>query len=95
MIQKFSDEIIQKVWEKGTVVIGINPNLRRKEACGAWIDRSMYGDRSDKYNNGWEIDHINPESQDGTNNLSNLRPLQWYNNTTKSDGSLSCPVKAR
>lgn len=94
MFQKFSDDVVQKVWEKGTIAPNVDPNQRRKDACGAWITRQAYGDRSSQNNNGWEVDHIRPESSGGTNDLANLRPLQWYNNTTKSDGRLTCPIKA-
>ena len=91
-MQKFSDQVVQQVWEKGIVIPSANPDMRRKDVCGAWIDRNMYGDRSDRHNNGWEIDHINPS---GSDDLSNLRPLQWYNNVSKSDGRLTCPIKAK
>lgn len=63
-------------------------------ACGAWIVREKYGDRSSQNNNGWEIDHILPESEGGTDNLFNLRPLQWFNNCKRGDGPLSCPIKS-
>ena len=65
----FSDEDIQKVWEKGEVVTGQDASKWRKDKCGALIGRNVYGDRESKY--GWEIDHIEP---DGGNDLSNLRP---------------------
>lgn len=51
-----------------------------------------YGDRSDHYNNGWEIDHIKPDSNGGPDTISNARPLQWYNNASRLDGRLTCPV---
>lgn len=92
MLQKYSDELIQKVWEKGTIVPGREPSQIRKDVCGALISRSKYGDRSSRYNLGWEIDHIVPG---GPDDLSNLRPLQWYNNASRQDGKLTCPVKAR
>ena len=34
---------------------------------------------------GWEIDHIKPVSKGGTDDLSNLQPLQWENNRRKGD----------
>ncbi len=34
---------------------------------------------------GWEIDHIKPVSESGTDDLSNLQPLQWENNRLKGD----------
>ncbi len=85
----FSDEDIQKVWEKGSVVPNYDANVWRKDQCGAWMHRSSHGNRQSQY--GWEIDHIDPN---GGDNLSNLRPLQWVNNAEKSDGRLSCPVTA-
>jgi len=83
----FTEEEIQQVWEKGTTVSGNDPNVWRKDACGAWISRSRHGDMDSQY--GWHIDHINPNGGDG---LSNLRPLQWKNNLDKSDGRLKCNI---
>ena len=89
----FSDDVIQKVWEKGNIVLGYNCNFWRKDECGAWIGRLNYGDRNSSY--GWEIDHIKPVSNGGADSLSNLRPLQWQNNANKQDGRLVCVVTAR
>lgn len=85
----FSDDMIQRVWEKGQTVSNNDPNVWRLDACGAWIGRAFYGNRDSQY--GWEIDHISPG---GPDILSNLRPLQWKNNTDKSDGKLKCNVTA-
>lgn len=88
MINKFKKNKIQKVWEKGDSIPGYKPSRVRKDQCGARIERHEYGNRDSKY--GWEIDHINPG---GSDNLSNLRPLQWENNVATSDGRLTCKVK--
>ncbi len=85
----WSDDTIQKVWEKGKVVSNNDPAEWRKDDCDAWIARNQYGNRDSKY--GWEIDHISPG---GPDTLSNLRPLQWQNNVDKSDGRLKCNVTA-
>jgi len=88
----FSEDIIQKVWIKGTVVPNNNPNEWRKDQCGVWIGRKFYGNRDSQY--GWEIDHITLESEGGSEELSNLRPLQWINNAEKQENKLTCPVSA-
>lgn len=88
----FSEDTIQKVWEKGVVVPGNNRNIWRQDQCGAWIGRSYYGNRNSQY--GWEIDHITPESEGGGDGISNLRPLQWGNNAVRQAGRLTCPVTA-
>lgn len=89
---KFSEEKIQKVWEKGTIVSGSDPNVWRKDHCGAWIGRKYHG-KQDSF--GWEIDHIVPESEGGTDDLFNLRPLQWENNRATADsGRLKCVVRS-
>ena len=62
--------------------------------CGAFIKWDKYGDRSDRYNNGWEIDHIKPDSLGGADVISNARPLQWYNNASRQNGKLTCPITA-
>jgi hypothetical protein len=88
-IREFTSDEVQSVWDKGNVVSGQNQVEWRKDACGAWIGRSFYGDRKSDY--GWEVDHIDPN---GGDSLSNLQPLQWKNNVSKSDGSLDCTMKA-
>jgi hypothetical protein len=84
---------VGQVWQKGITVPKYDPRLIRKDLCGAWIRWDQYGNRKSQY--GWEIDHVVPSSQNGSDSLSNLRPLQWQNNASRQDGRLICIVSAR
>jgi hypothetical protein len=83
----WSEEDIERVWQKGKVALGYDPDRWRKDDC-AWMTRVEYGNRQSP--EGWEIDHISPS---GGDHIGNLRPLQWENNVDKGDGQwLACPV---
>ncbi len=75
--------LIDRIWNKGTIVDGYDPNLFRKDPAGAWIARSEYGNRESKF--GWEIDHVYPKALGGDDQEINLRPMQWQNNLSKGD----------
>lgn len=83
----WSDDTIEKVWQKGKIVSGYDASEYRQDDCTAWMKRDEYGNRNSDF--GREIDHINPK---GSDDLPNLRPLQWENNVDKSDGKLKCNV---
>jgi hypothetical protein len=83
----WNENMIIAVWSKGKIIPNFDPSKYRQDQCGAWIKFTDYGNRSSDY--GWEIDHISPG---GPDILSNLRPLQWQNNLSKSDGRLKCKV---
>lgn len=85
----YTGDLIQLVWEKGTCIVDNDSNIWRKDECGAWIQRSMHGDRTSQY--GWEIDLISPH---GPEEFSNLRPLHWKNCVGKGTGKLICRVTA-
>lgn len=79
-------------WNKATVVGKNDPNVWRKDECGAWIGWGEYGNRDSQY--GWEVDHITSKDHGGTDADSNLRALQWENNASKGAGRLKCTVTA-
>lgn len=86
----FNEATIEAVWRKGTLEPAY-PSFR-KDACGASMQRSKYG-TTEQW--GWEIDHIRPVSKLGTDDTSNLQPLQWENNRHKDDNwpNWDCKVK--
>ena len=84
-------QLRRKVWEKAQTVDGFNPDMYRKDPCGAWIVWDKYGVQDSIY--GWQIDHIYPQSKleergfrpDQIDDLRNLRAMQHQNNAGKAD----------
>ena len=76
---------IEAVWRKGRATTS---EVYRMDACNAFMQRDKHGDTTSQY--GWEIDHIKAVANGGTDDISNLQPLQWENNRAKSDGPLVC-----
>ena len=91
-IMSTDEKLISKVWAKGQITGSNNPNEYRKDKCGAWIYFSHYSNRSSQY--GWEIDHIKFVGHVASDDLNNLRPLQWQNYACKGSGELACIVTA-
>ena len=79
----FARNTVGVVWEKGRVIDGHDPSTWRQDICGDVMKFEDYGNTDSKH--GWEIDHIKPVAKEGTDNLSNLQPLQWDNNRRKGD----------
>lgn len=95
--KQFAYTTIGAVWNKGIVVPGVDPNKRRKDSCGAWMDRDQYG-ITNEHGIRWEIDHIKPVARGGSDDIANLQPLQWENNRAKSDNlpnQWSCAAVAK
>jgi len=69
------------VWAKGTPIPNFDSAVWRWDAFGTVMRFADHGDRSSDY--GWEFDHYPiPKSQGGSDDISNLRPLNWRNNAS-------------
>jgi len=79
----FSQNTVILVWQKGQSIDGHDPGTWRRDMCGYAIRLSDYGNTNSQY--GWEVDHIMPLAKGGTDELSNLQPLQWDHNRRKGD----------
>jgi len=82
----------KSVWNKGRKIPDFDEDIWRWDKCGLVMKWSEHGNRDSKH--GWEIDHINPVTNGGGDELSNLQPLNWENNVDKGDKlSWTCPSR--
>lgn len=81
--QKWPNDLLKLVWEKGIIIPNYPQDLWRLDYCGGIMNFTEHGNTDSKY--GWEIDHINPIANGGNDNFQNLQPLNWEVNRKKSD----------
>ena len=79
---QFNEQWVLAVWAKGEIIPYRQPDEWRRDDFGNLILFDDYGNRDSIY--GWEIDHIVPLAQGGSNHLSNLRPLYWKANVERN-----------
>jgi len=86
----YDEGTIKKVWEKGGIIPGYDPEAWRQDECGAWIGRRFYGNKDSQY--GWEIFAAEPRVQGSEVETSNLHPMQWENSKARKLGRSKCVV---
>jgi len=73
---------LTRIWLNSKEIPGTNGVDARLDRYGNLMRWSQYGETTE---HGWEVDHIIPKSQGGSDDISNLEPMHWKANRQKSD----------
>jgi hypothetical protein len=84
-----NNETVQAVWEKSRALNDRDSSEWRKDECGAWMRRDLYGNQVSEF--GWKIENISP---DEPQTLKNLRAYQHQNHFIVDTGKPHCLVTA-
>jgi len=68
-------QLIDAVWQKGSLIPGENPWVWRTDRYGNMIFYADYANIDSVF--GWLIDHIVSPAKGGTDDIENLQPVQW------------------
>lgn len=71
----FDHDVVERVWRSAQIIPGNDPDVWRKDECGAWIHRLAYRNRRTEF--GWEIADRGFTLR--ACGLAALRPMQWQN----------------
>ena len=77
-----NDLEVSLLWQKAKPIPNLDPNEWRFDHLGARIRFDDYGNRDSEF--GWERDHVITIADGGTDDIDNLRPLQWRNNLARN-----------
>ncbi len=76
----YSQELKDKIWDKGTIIKGKDPNQYRKDVNGNIMFKRSYGKYSPM---GWNVDHKKAQANGGSDSLRNLQPMNSRANSSK------------
>jgi len=71
-----------KAWDNAKKIRGKDPDKYRQDPYGNAMYKPSYGKSSEK---GWEVDHIKPQSKEGSDATRNLQALNTSVNRSKGD----------
>ena len=80
--ETWDDTTKKMVWSKGIVIENYPTEEWRLDYTGMIMQYSKFGAGSDY---SWEIDHMKPVCVDGTDDITNLQPLNHQRNIQKGD----------